>query len=240
MKARFQPRSLSLPRIPTAATWLAHNSNEWMRRLDFRKIERVVWWRNQALIGRKRLVSISHWRSRFDIEVKFKTLLKTSVRLLAADCEKRGARATKIGIGVPLPVLISIVRIRSRTTNLSRCVFYIMGRAIIIAVILQSDPSTKMYMGLRAGKQLNQEYTHIQWDIVEMGRFRFLNLFKKCSRRATVYVQAPPPWNVPPCSTPCHRLGRLTFVISNRYIRESGLVTEFTQFIQISNKAIFM
>ncbi|KAG7404608.1 hypothetical protein Forpi1262_v018498 [Fusarium oxysporum f. sp. raphani] len=48
-----------------------------------------------------------------------------------------------------------------------------------------------------------------------MGRSMFLNSFKRCSRRATVYVQAPPPWNVPPCSTPCHRLGRLTFVISN-------------------------
>ncbi|KAJ0140091.1 hypothetical protein HZ326_17019 [Fusarium oxysporum f. sp. albedinis] len=52
-------------------------------------------------------------------------------------------------------------------------------------------------------------------EVVEMGRSMFLNLFKRCSRRATVYVQAPPPWNVPPCSTPCHRLGRLTFVISN-------------------------
>jgi hypothetical protein len=46
--------------------------------------------------------------------------------------------------------------------KVSRCVLYIMGRAIVIAVILQSDPSIKMYMGLRAGKQLNQEHTHIQ------------------------------------------------------------------------------
>jgi hypothetical protein len=44
---------------------------------------------------------------------------------------------------------------------LSRCVFYIMGRAIVIAVILQSDPSIKMYMGLRAGKQQKpRTYTH--------------------------------------------------------------------------------
>jgi hypothetical protein len=41
----------------------------------------------------------------------------------------------------------------------SRCVLYIMGRAIVIAVLLQSDPSIKMYMGLSAGKQLNQEHT---------------------------------------------------------------------------------
>jgi hypothetical protein len=49
-----------------------------------------------------------------------------------------------------------------KLSGLSCCVFYIMGRAIVIAVILQSDPSIKMYMGLRAGKQLNQEHTHIQ------------------------------------------------------------------------------
>jgi hypothetical protein len=42
--------------------------------------------------------------------------------------------------------------------------------------------------------------------IVEMGRFIFLNSFKICSRRTTVYVQAPPPWNVPPCSTPYSRI----------------------------------
>jgi hypothetical protein len=36
-----------------------------------------------------------------------------------------------------------------------------MGRAIVIAVILQSDPSIKMYMGLRAGKQQKpRTYTH--------------------------------------------------------------------------------
>jgi hypothetical protein len=42
--------------------------------------------------------------------------------------------------------------------------FTLWGCAIIIAVILQSDPGIKMYRGPRAGKKLNQEHTHIQWD----------------------------------------------------------------------------
>ncbi|KAJ9419217.1 hypothetical protein QL093DRAFT_2356081, partial [Fusarium oxysporum] len=40
---------------------------------------------------------------------------------------------------------------------LSRCVFYIMGRAIVIAVILQSGPSIKMYMGLIVPIAVNLE-----------------------------------------------------------------------------------
>jgi hypothetical protein len=63
---------------------------------------------------------------------------------------------------VPVRLLAAPVSVRTRASigprqmvlELSRCVFYIMGRAIVIAVILQSDPSIKMYMGLRAGKQL--------------------------------------------------------------------------------------
>ncbi|KAJ0133022.1 Uncharacterized protein HZ326_23913 [Fusarium oxysporum f. sp. albedinis] len=46
-------------------------------------------------------------------------------------------------------------------SELSRCVFYITGRAIVIAVILQSDPSIKINVGLGAGSQTNQELTHI-------------------------------------------------------------------------------
>ncbi|KAJ0127671.1 hypothetical protein HZ326_23879 [Fusarium oxysporum f. sp. albedinis] len=68
----------------------------------------------------------------------------------------------------------------------------------------------------------------VSYGIVEMGRFTFLNSFKICSRRTTVYVQAPPPWNVPSCSTPCHRLGRLTFVISNNTCLRRMLIKHVT------------
>jgi hypothetical protein len=39
---------------------------------------------------------------------------------------------------------------------LSRCVFYIMGRAIVIAVILQSDPSTRCIWDLERGSNSTQ------------------------------------------------------------------------------------
>jgi hypothetical protein len=55
---------------------------------------------------------------------------------------------------------VSLILANANATSTVSYVFYIMGRAIVIAVILQSDPSIKRYLGLRAGKQLNQEYTH--------------------------------------------------------------------------------
>jgi hypothetical protein len=72
-----------------------------------------------------------------------------------------------------------------------------------------------------------------------MGRFIFLNSFKICSRRTTVYIQAPPPWNVLPCSTPCHRLGRLTFVISNKPSVARLLLTELLKLDALLNAHLF-
>lgn len=55
----------------------------------------------------------------------------------------------------------NITKRRPLHSELPHCVFYIIGRAIVIAVILQSDPSIKINVGLGAGRQRNQELTHI-------------------------------------------------------------------------------
>jgi hypothetical protein len=70
-------------------------------------------------------------------------------------------KRTKAFDGLLVPGKTSL-GVRYHKGVMSGCVFYIMRRAIVIAVILQSGPSIKMYMGLRAGKQLNQEHTYIQ------------------------------------------------------------------------------